>query len=378
MPCLGAALAIYAGEARYAGALLRNPVSVAIGKWSYSIYLVHWPLLVFFMAFFYRTPAPMEQAGLVAASLALGWAQYRFIEERFRHERAPRAWSRPAYGLGCALLAIVALVPASMVWAGTGAPWRIPDDRVLKSNGEWYLEEQNNYCRAYGDGMSKKLFPCQNHRGKDRSIVVWGDSHAKHLVAGFSERFKDYNIYVSYMSGCVPQSGFKGYVRPFGADKPTQDCVDRNRATLKELQSGKYDAVFLTSAKRSTPEIVRPPINLIMRRLSRVEGMKSFYVGDFIRPGVEMIDCVQVPAYIVSDDWLTARCRGDRATAERDLAYNKNMKKLIRSFVDVNEIHCPGGACLFFDGSTPLFRDTHHLTIAGSVKFVAQLPVSVP
>lgn len=378
IPCLGAAFAIYAGQARVVGLLLRNPLSVAIGKWSYSIYLVHWPLYVFFVAYAYRSPQPVEQATLVAASLALGWAQYRFIEERFRHERAARAWSRPAYGLGCALLAIVALVPASMVWAGGGAPWRVPEDRVMKSNQEWRTEETQNYCRRRDRKAPRDIFTCQNFRGKERNLVIWGDSHALHLVSGFSERFKDYNIYVSFMDGCVPQSGFLSFVRQFNSEADKNECIDRNIRTLELLESGNYDAAIVTSAKRSTPEEVAPSVNFIMDRLASVEGLTSVYLGDFIRPGVEMIDCVQVPSYVISDDMVASRCSGDADAADRELSYNAEMKKLVPGFVDIGAIQCPDGSCQFFEGTVPLFRDTHHLTIPGSVKFVAELPLDIP
>jgi hypothetical protein len=46
-PCLGAGLALYDGGARLTDALLPNPVSVGIGRVSYSAYLVHWPIIVF-------------------------------------------------------------------------------------------------------------------------------------------------------------------------------------------------------------------------------------------------------------------------------------------------------------------------------------------
>ncbi len=373
VPCLGAALAIYAGEARITGALLRNPVSVAIGKWSYSIYLVHWPLFVFFAAFAYRTPTALEQVSLLGASIALGWAQYRFIEERFRHERAAGAWSRPAYGLGCAILAIATLVPSSMIWAGSGAPWRIPDDRIMKSNRQWYNAERQQYCNSISPDAPADIFTCQNYRGKERSIVIWGDSHALHLVSGFSERFNDRNIYISYMSGCEPQSGFLNFVRPLDSEKDTKACADRNRRTLEMLETGKYDTVVVTSAKRNTPAIVAEPLNYIMDRLAAVDGLTSIYLGDFIRPGVEMIDCVQVPDYVIRDSIIAARCRGDATWADRELTYNDEIKNLIPGFVDVEPIQCPERSCLFFDGSTPLFRDTHHLTIPGSVKFIAAI-----
>lgn len=245
----------------------------------------------------------------------------------------------------------------------------------MKSNGEWRAEETRSYCTKRDPKAPRDIFTCQNFRGKDRNLLIWGDSHALHLVAGFSERFKEHNIYVSYMSGCVPQSGFLGFVRQFNSEADTNECIARNARTLAFLESGDFDLAIVTSAKRNTPEEVAPSINLIMDRLAEVDGLKSIYLGDFIRPGVEMIDCVQVPAYVISDDMLVSRCRGDAKAAAKELPYNVGMKRLISRFVEINDIQCPNGVCQFFEGPVPLFRDTHHLTIPGSVKFIGELPL---
>src|SRR5262249_4173516 len=60
VPCFGAALVIYAGASRYVAALLRNAVAVRIGLVSYSLYLVHWPIIVFAQLYLYRPLTPFE------------------------------------------------------------------------------------------------------------------------------------------------------------------------------------------------------------------------------------------------------------------------------------------------------------------------------
>jgi peptidoglycan/LPS O-acetylase OafA/YrhL len=55
LPCLGAALIIYAGSAKYTGRLLNNVIMVCIGLISYSLYLVHWPLFIFYQYYNFGT-----------------------------------------------------------------------------------------------------------------------------------------------------------------------------------------------------------------------------------------------------------------------------------------------------------------------------------
>ena len=48
VPCLGAALLIYCGDTSRLYRILRSRLAVAVGLISYSLHLVHWPLLVFY------------------------------------------------------------------------------------------------------------------------------------------------------------------------------------------------------------------------------------------------------------------------------------------------------------------------------------------
>lgn len=55
-----------------------------LGRVSYSIYLVHWPLIVSVRLLSDRELVPQESAFLLTASLALGYGMHHAVETRFR------------------------------------------------------------------------------------------------------------------------------------------------------------------------------------------------------------------------------------------------------------------------------------------------------
>ena len=85
LPVLGTLLLIVAGSHRE-GAIthvLQTRPMVRIGDWSYSIYLWHWPLIVFATLLWPQIAwAPLVAAGV---SFAPAIASYNFIEEPIRH-----------------------------------------------------------------------------------------------------------------------------------------------------------------------------------------------------------------------------------------------------------------------------------------------------
>ena len=117
LPCLGAALLIYAGTARYLGWVLRNPIAVLLGKISYSLYLVHWPIVVFYR--YYRTHmlGSAEQIVLAAAAIVVAALMYRFVETPFRVTSSSTGRLYPArtgaacVGLGLMLGLAIVCVP---------------------------------------------------------------------------------------------------------------------------------------------------------------------------------------------------------------------------------------------------------------------------
>lgn len=125
LPVAGAALVIAAGvggEPKYQ-AFLRNPVSGYIGDISYSLYLVHWPVIVLLGSI--MNSGKYFSLTAVALSFALAIASYHFVETPLRRADWPKLRAslheirkgrfRPRPSNGYAAVAACALVTLALV-----------------------------------------------------------------------------------------------------------------------------------------------------------------------------------------------------------------------------------------------------------------------
>ncbi|MEX1153295.1 acyltransferase family protein [Parvibaculum sp.] len=112
LPTLGAALVLTSGGsiARFAPhRLLESRPAMWIGDISYSIYLWHWPLIVFYRTWTDSIPGLWDGLALLAGSILLAALTKYFVEDRFRGAGSSPAIGRSlAGGLASILLCLVA------------------------------------------------------------------------------------------------------------------------------------------------------------------------------------------------------------------------------------------------------------------------------
>jgi peptidoglycan/LPS O-acetylase OafA/YrhL len=122
VPVLGAAAVIAGGGVRRrwaAETVLGTPPLQSIGRWSYSWYLWHWPVLILGVALLGRPPAVAGRLGLAAVSLAIAGLSFTLVEQPIR--RLPVIVRRPRLGLACGgALAACALGVVAMSGALVG------------------------------------------------------------------------------------------------------------------------------------------------------------------------------------------------------------------------------------------------------------------
>ena len=384
LPCAGTMLVILCGRARFAGAVLRAGPMVWTGRISYSLYLVHWPVTVFATQLATDGLGTVERWVVVALSIALGALSHAQVETRFRHGGSSTWRFSTVTAVVAALLAVPAW-SAGLAPGANGWTWRVPEHRLTRTDREWRAIAKAEACSAPAPagtlaGDNPDLATCQNFRRKRRDIYLWGDSHALHLAPGFARAYPAYNVHVLYMNGCVPQSGFGGYVRDMRS-AATKECVARNRRILDLLAKAKPANIVVTSAKRSSARRIAKATRVIQKRLGGTDH-KVAILADFIRPGRALADCVSVPAWLTSERELQRRCAGNPDDARRELRYNRQLAKLVPDLVPVHDVQCPdaerGGGCQFFHRGRLLYRDAHHLNAYGSQVFVKRIKHRLP
>ena len=166
-PVLGAMLFLFAGGSTLAGRLLSWKPMVGIGLISYSLYLWHWPLVVFAREVNFELTMTWKLS-LLTASLVMAYLSWRWIETPFRTGRFLKTNAR---ALRFGLISAVGLFAIFLgIKMNGGVPNRFPEEmRIIIADVEWNGAE-------YTSSRSQAV-PIGRERSGPIDFVLWGDSH---------------------------------------------------------------------------------------------------------------------------------------------------------------------------------------------------------
>jgi peptidoglycan/LPS O-acetylase OafA/YrhL len=240
VPVAGAAFILWSCERSptFVGALLSVRLLRSIGLWSYSIYMIHWPLIVFA-----RVVWPHGAFGLTSAiafaATSLGWLSYRFIETPIRAQQ--QLFNRPRL-FAASAIALVFLAMASAAIASMGGfPQRLSAQvrEILAYNHYDYAPRyREGICFiSETDPLGTLRKPCFN--GSHPSVLLWGDSTAAHYYEALRRLFPDVAILQANMSSCPPIIGIeRSYL---------VNCKDFNDLVLQQVEKNRPDLVLLSA-----------------------------------------------------------------------------------------------------------------------------------
>lgn len=174
IPLCGTALMIYAGSTLYFDKIINNKLLIHIGEISYSLYLTHWPIFVFYK---YITPESIIDYKTITCLLLLtiifSHLLYRFIEKPFRLNN----YSKLLYISVCQTSVICITTISFCSYIGKGWEWRLPQN--LRIANSINIDEMHNYTWSNQIPYAKlKNF---SDNGKEKILII-GDSQAADLI----------------------------------------------------------------------------------------------------------------------------------------------------------------------------------------------------
>ena len=396
LPTLGTAAVIAAGVAHadtVTGRLLGLRPMVWIGGLSYSIYLWHWPLIVFANELGYTRWR--HRILIAVASIALAWLSKKFIEDpiRFRGPWAKRA--RPALAMG-AVGMTVSVLAATSVWlqaprlegrppAAQGAAALVAEgaSRSVPSRVSDPTPQLTTQGTIYPDpALAPKDVPayyadkCQVQPG-DVEIderCVYGDPDGSVTVAltGDSKAGQWFDV----INAIAKERGWRLelYLKSACGLNPAQiedDCLAFNENVMERLTSeeGRADVVITSAvrggSKKGNPERYRAYVDGYDEYWKQLEavGTSVIALSDTPQPGNgdypryecasdhpdDLLEC----AFPANDGVGTAALRAATELGDK------------REFFDLNPWVCPetqDGKCPIVVGEVLVYRQGSHVT----------------
>lgn len=202
VPSIGAALFIYANYQGFIEYLYKYFGLLYLGRLSYSIYLVHWPVVVFWAYFFdIDRVAVMDSASILLISLIFAQISFYAVESPLRAIQLKN--SRFIFGaITISIIFIILGLSQSINNNGwPWRPWRAPesiDSKTLEMEKELRFLTRQKICSKKSWEKCDSIIP-----GKTNVLII-GDSHAVDALNALETQFPDFNYALSTLGGCPP------------------------------------------------------------------------------------------------------------------------------------------------------------------------------
>ncbi|MEQ1617505.1 MAG: acyltransferase family protein [Terricaulis sp.] len=350
-PCLGACLIIAFADARenWIGRVLASKPMVAIGLISYSLYLVHWPIAVFWRTLTLRAPDVLDAACIIALSLAIAAFSWRFVEQPFRKRGG--ASNAKVIAIGVAALAALGALGV-FGWATNGLPQRFPAQARVETAREAEALWRNGICFYQHDIPYESWRPerCVSNPNGEVPVLLWGDSFAAHYVPGILQAGGRARVYQYTAAGCPPVLSYYSYALP--------QCQGFNQNALRIIDELNIKRVILSARW----------VNLRRRGL---DGLRST-LDALAQRDVEVFVIGQSPMFITAVPEIVARTGEDAWSMSIDPSINDALRAVSADahFIDPIPSLCRRGECRLRAPEGYLYWDDGHFTELGAAMAV--------
>jgi len=341
-PVLGSALVLAVAPGTSVGRILSSKALIFIGGISYSLYLWHWPVMVYGHALGFDK-GPLHRVMLIIISLALGYVSTRWIEGPTRsRQRFPTKSLLKITGVGTAIIALMAMSYVRLpVWA------RLADAQTVRYDAARFDVSPNREKCHRGQGLPAPETSCVLG-GAHAHVAVWGDSHGVELAQALSEIGTP--VWQITYSACAPALGWPSKAIVPDCERHNEDVADFLRSS-EEIRTVVMVGYYSSSidGKDGMLERFQETASLLADA-----GKRVVVVG----PSPYVSAKVDIPTYLARG--------GERLVpydADANEAFRRRMATHADAVVMPTDIFCNEKKCdLLFTG-LPFAFDAHHPTM---------------
>jgi peptidoglycan/LPS O-acetylase OafA/YrhL len=360
-PVVGTALVIGWAEGSLVGKILSSRPVAYIGKVSFSLYLWHWPIIVFYKAVSGPALAGWEMLGLGLASLACGVVSTEFVERPFRTPRARSTSAPRVIAIGTACLVVVVAIGSLQAIRPTSAVadadvLAIADVADYRGSADYERQFRKGTCLIGEDDGGFDAYDaaaCAQVDPDRLNVLLIGDSHAAQFWGALDEAYPQANVMQATASGCR-----------FLLDSPGElRCTELRSWVFDEfLPNAAVDVVILGGRwEADEVEFVRPTLERLDELTTKVVVFGPTVEYDGVFPTLLAHSLADGVDFDVAKNRVPGR--EDVDDAMRDVVETAGA-----GYVDVLGAICSdyGSCVLYAPDGYPMQFDYGHLTLSGS------------
>jgi len=383
--------------------ILGAPVLVTLGAMAYALYLWHWPLLIFWLAYSGRDGVGIaEGAAVMAVSAVLAYLTLRLVEDPLRRgtpkpEEAQTEAAKPVTRrrrivlLGtCVILLAVALTMTSLLWRQHVAVVRASGSELAQLSMRDYpgahallghtkvaklpmrptvFEAPDDLPAPTVDGCitdfpGTEIIKCSyGDRNASRSIALAGGSHAEHWIGALDILGRNHGFRVDTFlkMGCALTLDDPSMP---DSEHPYPQCREWVYKTLDTIIAERPDFVFTNTTRPRTdgPGDMVPEAYVRVWEELNANGVAVLGIRDtpwMLHDGmlVSPVDCL-------SDGGDPDSCGVPRreALSDYDPARDYDDDFPLLHLLDLSDAICRMDTCSAVEGNVLVYRDSHHLT----------------
>lgn len=391
-PCLGALLVIAGSEAKTVGALFTNRPVVWIGTISYSLYLTHWPIVIFMEQFLPTTTWAVQFALMTVLSFATAVALHHLVETRFRY--AGPAMGHPklvarilATSVAMCLLGVVVLASNGMLWRyNYFTPGTLSGDKVALA------KDHSDASRPDAGSVTPPFHPLSSadiNAGKGRRFADLATACNIQVLSDPKRCFMDRPVQVLFFGNSHEPDAFNAFNHIYGKDprvnlinfgtvnscdmvlhgdtvsSPRHElgCDERFR-TLNDKNFLKRVSIVVYNTHQGF-DLVAKDLWRAMEMMKRKNpSMRIIAIGSYLQTSMECSSLYN--KYRTYDACKSSEFVNYIALDERARSPVPQVKSLDYIYISKYELFCRNAVlstCTVFANGEPAFYDQDHLSM---------------